>query len=57
MVEDHIKITGKYCLRFFVQVFLWDKNRRPYLPVQTEQTRLIRDLSYGFVGLKFVVTL
>ena len=40
--------TGKYCLRFC------NKNRRQYFPVQTEQTRLIRDLLYGFVGLQFV---
>ena len=36
---------------------LCDENRRQYFPVQTEQTRLIRDLLYGFVGLQFVVTL
>ena len=34
--------TGNYCLRFFVQ---------------TEQTRLMRALLYGFVGLQCVVTL
>ena len=39
------------------EVFLCDKKRRQYFPVQTEQTRLIRDLLYGFVGLEFVVTL
>ena len=26
-----------------------------YFPVQTEQTRLIRDLLYGFVGSQFVL--
>ena len=36
---------------------LCDKNRRQYFPVQSEKTRLIRDLLYGFVGLQFVVTL
>ena len=36
---------------------LFDKNRREYFPVQTEQTRLIRDLLYGFVGSQFVLTL
>ncbi len=36
---------------------LCDKNRREYFPVQTEQTRLIRDLLYGFVGSQFVLTL
>ena len=44
--------TGKYCLRFFVTTKergLCDKNFRQYFPVQTEQTRLIRDLLYGFV--------
>ncbi len=35
---------------------LCDKNRRQYFPVQTEQTRLIRDLLYGFDGSKFVLT-
>ena len=34
---------------------LCDKNRREYFPVQTEQTRLIRDLLYGFVGSQFVL--
>ena len=50
---------GKYCLRFFVQTErgLCDKNGRQFFTVQTEQTRLIRDLLYGFVGLQFVVTL
>ena len=38
------------------EVFLCDKKRRQYFPVLTEQTRLIRDLLYGFVGLEFVVT-
>ena len=41
--------TGKYCLRFFVHTFLCDKNQRQYFPPQTDQTRLIRDLLYGFV--------
>ena len=36
---------------------LCDKNRRQFVTVQTEQTRLIRDLLHGFVGLQFVVTL
>ena len=36
---------------------LCDKNRRQYFPVQTEQTRLIRDLLYSFVGSQFVLTL
>ena len=37
---------------------LCDKNRREYFPVQTGQTRLIRDLLYGdFVGSQFVLTL
>ena len=36
---------------------LCDKNLRQYFPVQTEQTRLIRDLLYGFVALQFAVTL
>ncbi len=34
---------------------LCDKNRRQYFPIQTEQTRLIRDLLYGFVGSQFVL--
>ncbi len=36
---------------------LCDKNRRQYFLVQTEQTRLIRDLLYSFVGSQFVLTL
>ena len=39
--------TGKYC----------DKNRKRYFPVQTEQTRLIRDLLYGFVESQFFLNL
>ena len=56
--------TGKYCLRGFrtdratkERGLVCDKNRRQYFPVQTEQTKLIRDLLYGFVGSQFVLTL
>ena len=35
--------------------YLCDINRRQYFPVQTKETRLIRNLLYGFVGLQFVV--
>ena len=53
--------TGKYCLRFSYRPSdrggLCDKNQRQYFPLQTEQTWLIRDLLYGFVGLQFVLTL
>ena len=45
--------AGKYCLRFFVQVFLCDKNQRQYFLVQTEETRLIRDLLYGLLDRNF----
>ena len=36
---------------------LCDKNQRQYFPLQTEQTRLISGLLYGFVGLQFVLAL
>ena len=32
---------------------LCDKNQRQYFPPQTEQTRLIRDLLYGFVKVDY----
>ena len=39
--------TEKYCLRFFVQT---ERGRSgQFFTVQTEQTRLIKDLLYGFV--------